>query len=77
MQTANTVSIDLLKTFASSLVKASKLGSYKGLIIYNPAVGVWSNSKCYDKHFERPSQSQKILFDTPHIKDETLLTPLI
>ena len=36
-----------------------------GLVIYNPAVGGWSNSKWHNKHFEPPSQSQKILFDPP------------
>ena len=46
------------------------------LVIYNPAVGRWSSSKWHEQNFEPPSQSQKILFDPPHIKYENFLIPL-
>ena len=48
----------------------------KGLVIYNPAAGGWSNSKLHNKNFEPPSQGKKILFDPPHMKDEIFVTPL-
>ena len=48
----------------------------KGLVIYNPAVGGWSNLKLHGKHFESPSQSQKNFLDPPHMKDKKMLTPL-
>ena len=44
--------------------------AYKGLVIYNTAVGWWSKSEYHDKNFEPPSQSYRRIFDPPQMKNE-------
>ena len=48
----------------------------KGLVIYHPAIGGWSNLKWDDKNFKPPSQSYGKIFDPPHVKNEKILAPL-